>query len=168
MRTAVFVAALLFTTSALAQEHARDHAQPQTQGSETSWPPAGAADQKAAPSDKGRILYYRNPMGLSDKSPVPKKDTMGMDYIPVYENEIPPTITDHAADTVFDAKAMAAARDLLRYEHGGEPYSLVMVNILEFQARSGKDGYRWDGEAWYGGDLNRAVIKSKEIGRAHV
>ncbi|SFM81680.1 efflux RND transporter periplasmic adaptor subunit [Nitrosomonas communis] len=39
---------------------------------------------------KGKILYYRNPMGLSDTSPVPKKDPMGMDYIPVYEGEEPP------------------------------------------------------------------------------
>ena len=35
---------------------------------------------------KGRILYYRNPMGQPDTSPVPKKDSMGMDYIPVYED----------------------------------------------------------------------------------
>jgi membrane fusion protein, copper/silver efflux system len=34
-----------------------------------------------------RILYYRNPMGLPDISYVPKKDSMGMDYIPVYEGE---------------------------------------------------------------------------------
>jgi membrane fusion protein, copper/silver efflux system len=34
-----------------------------------------------------KILFYRNPMGLPDTSPVPKKDTMGMDYIPVYEGE---------------------------------------------------------------------------------
>jgi Cu(I)/Ag(I) efflux system membrane fusion protein len=34
-----------------------------------------------------RILYYRNPMGLPDTSKVPKKDWMGMDYIPVYEGE---------------------------------------------------------------------------------
>lgn len=32
-----------------------------------------------------KILYYRNPMGLPDTSPVPKQDTMGMDYVPVYE-----------------------------------------------------------------------------------
>ena len=32
-----------------------------------------------------KILYYRNPMGLADTSPVPKQDSMGMDYIPVYE-----------------------------------------------------------------------------------
>lgn len=34
-----------------------------------------------------KLLYYRNPMGLPDSSPVPKKDPMGMDYIPVYEGE---------------------------------------------------------------------------------
>ena len=34
-----------------------------------------------------KILYYRNPMGLPDTSPVPKKDSMGMDYIPVYADE---------------------------------------------------------------------------------
>lgn len=32
-------------------------------------------------------LYYRNPMGLADTSPVPKKDSMGMDYIAVYADE---------------------------------------------------------------------------------
>jgi RND family efflux transporter MFP subunit len=36
-----------------------------------------------------RILYYRNAMGLPDTSPVPKKDPMGMDYVPVYEGEQP-------------------------------------------------------------------------------
>ena len=32
-----------------------------------------------------KILFYRNPMGLPDTSPAPKKDPMGMDYVPVYE-----------------------------------------------------------------------------------
>jgi membrane fusion protein, copper/silver efflux system len=34
-----------------------------------------------------RIKYYRNPMGLPDKSATPKKDNMGMDYLPVYEDD---------------------------------------------------------------------------------
>ncbi|MDP2818859.1 MAG: efflux RND transporter periplasmic adaptor subunit [Polaromonas sp.] len=34
-----------------------------------------------------KVLYYRNPMGLPDQSPVPKKDPMGMAYLPVYEGE---------------------------------------------------------------------------------
>ena len=44
------------------------------------------AAASAAPSDR-KIKYYRNPMGLPDTSPVPKQDSMGMDYIPVYEGE---------------------------------------------------------------------------------
>lgn len=47
---------------------------------------AGSAGATAEQGGK-KILYYRNPMGLPDTSPVPKKDSMGMDYIPVYEGE---------------------------------------------------------------------------------
>ena len=40
----------------------------------------------ATPMDR-KVKYYRNPMGLPDTSPVPKKDSMGMDYIPVFEGD---------------------------------------------------------------------------------
>lgn len=40
----------------------------------------------AAPAAR-KPLYYRNPMGLPDTSPVPKQDEMGMDYIPVYAED---------------------------------------------------------------------------------
>jgi len=43
---------------------------------------AGAAGKK-----ERKLLYYRNPMGLPDTSPVPKKDPMGMDYLAVYTGE---------------------------------------------------------------------------------
>lgn len=46
-----------------------------------------AKPEQAAAKQGRRILYYRNPMGLPDTSPVPKKDWMGMDYIAVYEGE---------------------------------------------------------------------------------
>jgi membrane fusion protein, copper/silver efflux system len=34
-----------------------------------------------------KLLFYRNPMGLPDTSPTPKKDPMGMAYVAVYEGE---------------------------------------------------------------------------------
>lgn len=37
--------------------------------------------------EERKVLYYRNPMGLPDTSPVPKKDGMGMNYVPVYADE---------------------------------------------------------------------------------
>lgn len=73
----------------------------------------------AASKGKRKILYYRNPMGLPDTSPVPKKDWMGMDYIPVYEGEEPGSDT---AVTISPAKVQrlgvrterAAMRELTR------------------------------------------------------
>ncbi|MEJ5992363.1 efflux RND transporter periplasmic adaptor subunit [Ramlibacter sp. PS3R-8] len=53
---------------------ARRHAAPSSEGAIAS----------AAPAAR-KVLYYRNPMGLPDTSAVPKKDPMGMDYIPVYQ-----------------------------------------------------------------------------------
>ena len=57
-------------------------------GAATDVARAAPASAPAA-ATKPRILYYRNPMGLADTSPVPKKDQMGMDYVPVYEGEEP-------------------------------------------------------------------------------
>ena len=45
------------------------------------------APKQQAPQATRKLLYYRNPMGLADTSPVPKKDGMGMDYIPVYDGD---------------------------------------------------------------------------------
>jgi Cu(I)/Ag(I) efflux system membrane fusion protein len=47
-----------------------------------------AADADAGADEPRRVLYYRNPMGHDDTSAVPKKDPMGMDYIPVYADEV--------------------------------------------------------------------------------
>jgi Cu(I)/Ag(I) efflux system membrane fusion protein len=47
----------------------------------------GYGIQDTVRSGERKPLYYRNPMGLPDTSPVPKKDSMGMDYVPVYEGE---------------------------------------------------------------------------------
>ena len=51
--------------------------------------PVQATAPAAAPAATAKplVLYYRNPMGLPDTSPVPKKDQMGMDYIAVYADE---------------------------------------------------------------------------------
>ena len=48
---------------------------------------AAEAIYVAASTGERKVLYYRNPMGTPDTSPVPKKDPMGMDYIPVYADE---------------------------------------------------------------------------------
>jgi Cu(I)/Ag(I) efflux system membrane fusion protein len=75
---------------------------------------------KQAAKDKGgsrKILYYRNPMGLADTSPVPKKDWMGMDYIAVYEGEDEPGTVTVSLDKVQRSgvrTALVERRSLVR------------------------------------------------------
>ena len=56
---------------------------PTAPGAIAAMPGASAPAGDTAKQEK-KLLYYRNPMGLPDTSPVPKKDPMGMDYIAVY------------------------------------------------------------------------------------
>jgi Cu(I)/Ag(I) efflux system membrane fusion protein len=63
----------------------RDFKPVYAEGSGSSGNQPGSAPQ--LPERRTAILYYRNPMGLPDISHVPKKDPMGMDYIPVHEGE---------------------------------------------------------------------------------
>lgn len=52
--------------------------------------PRGVISAASAQADQacpgGKVKYYRNPMGTPDTSPVPRKDSMSMDYIPVCED----------------------------------------------------------------------------------
>jgi Cu(I)/Ag(I) efflux system membrane fusion protein len=51
------------------------------------YPASVPSSATVAPNAERRILYYRNPMGLADTSPIPKQDAMGMAYVPVYAGE---------------------------------------------------------------------------------
>lgn len=56
-------------------------------GADISFEEASAPEtMPTVPMDR-KIKYYRHPMGLPDTSLTPKKDSMGMNYIPVYEGE---------------------------------------------------------------------------------
>ena len=69
-----------------------------------------------------------------------------------------------AAARYWGVEAMAKADRDLRREHGGMNYPTVMLNIAEYQGRKRRDGYRWDGEASFGGDIDRFVLKSEGEG----
>jgi len=76
----------------------------------------------------------------------------------------PPVPTTRAADAFYDPVAMARAERRMRREHGGMAMHQVILNIAEVQVRNGRDGYRWDGEGWFGGDIHRLVVKSEGEG----
>lgn len=76
----------------------------------------------------------------------------------------PPVPSDHYADRQFPASEMARSRNEMMRGQGGNSFGLLALNIFEYQAHSGRDGYRWDGEGWYGGDINRLWMKSEGEG----
>ena len=67
----------------------------------------------------------------------------------------------HAADAVFGRESMAEAREDLRREHGSIVTSKVMLDQVEARIRQGRDGYLVEGEAWYGGDINKLWVKTE-------
>ncbi|MEG3086874.1 copper resistance protein B [Sphingomonas sp. PB4P5] len=76
----------------------------------------------------------------------------------------PAPSTALAASRYYGEAATNEANRNLRREHGGMTYYQILFNLAEYQARSGGDGYRWDGEAWIGGDVNRLTLKSEGEG----
>lgn len=141
MKTLAAVALLVVSAPALAQEqdpHA-GHAMQSEPSSQPADPHAGH-NMEAEPADQPAIG--------NAPPPAPPKD--------------------HAADSVWGAEPMAAARRQLDREAGSFTGSMLRVDLFEYQARSGRDGYRFEGEGWLGGDINRLVVKAEgegEIGR---
>ncbi|MES2058045.1 MAG: copper resistance protein B [Pseudomonadota bacterium] len=84
--------------------------------------------------------------------------------LPAGDGSAPAAGEPNYADTVWGAEAMAASRAMLRKEHGGGTFSQIMFNLAEYQVRKGRDGFRWEGEGWFGGDINRLVVKSEGSG----
>lgn len=75
----------------------------------------------------------------------------------------PPPPTDHPADRFFPADRMAAAREALT-KHTRFSTLALQIDRLEYRAGKGKDGFGWEGQAWYGGDIDRLVVASEGEG----
>ena len=84
--------------------------------------------------------------------------------LPAGNAPAPEAPRDHAADRAYPPEDMAMAREHLQHHHGGQNFSRVLLNLAEGQFGNGRDGYRWDGQAWFGGDVNRLLIKSEGEG----
>jgi copper resistance protein B len=98
------------------------------------------------------------------RAPAPNSMATGGTALPAGNAPAPAAPEANYADRIWGREAMAPARATLRSEHGGMSFSQLMLNLAEVQFRRGRDGYRWDGEFWYGGDINRLTIKSEGEG----
>ena len=117
----------------------------------------GAMDHGAM--DHGAMGHAAMPAAAADTA-----GKLGTD-LPPGDAPAPPPPLSHYADRIWDPAAMARGRAIMMgRDGGGQRFAQVMVNLAEYGIRNGRDGYRWDGEAWFGGDIDRLVAKSEGEG----
>ncbi|MBS7670943.1 copper resistance protein B [Croceicoccus gelatinilyticus] len=92
--------------------------------------------------------------------------TMDHGAMPMGGTVAPSTATGpaNAADAIWGTDAMAASRTALVHETSGMPVLWLQADRLEYQAKDGPDGYLWDVQGYYGGDLDKFWIKSEGEG----
>ena len=71
---------------------------------------------------------------------------------------------ENAADAFYGQGEMAEARGVLRREHGAIKTYRFLIDQLESRIGKGRDGYAWNGQAWYGGDINKLWITTEGEG----
>jgi Cu(I)/Ag(I) efflux system membrane fusion protein len=115
-------------------------------------PSAEMASGTTAPAER-KILYYRNPMGLADTSPEPKKDSMDMDYITVYADEVPGAVAANAEST---------PGRVLYYRH---PMGLPDTSPVPKQDSMGMDYIPvYEGEVSTSGQVKISLDKVQKLG----
>lgn len=145
-RGLVLVAALLASPPVLAQDHSghEGHGHHAGHGAQAAPPPA---DPPPADAHAGH--------GVPRPGPA---------LPPVGAAPPPAPPADHAADALFDPAAMARARKALLHEAGGMTFGSVGLDLAELRTGKGRDAYHWEGEAWFGGDIERALIRTEGEG----
>jgi copper resistance protein B len=96
-----------------------------------------------------------------------KMDHGAMDMAPIPEGPPPAAAGSgppRAADPIWGAEAMRASRKALRVENGGMRYFWFQGDRAEYRARDGHDGYLWDVQGYYGGDIDKFWFKSEGEG----
>ena len=134
-------------------------------------PPAGPAstdhDMSAMPvtdTSKPDASVMADPHAGHDMSGMAETPGMEPPESAIGNTPAPAPPTDHAADSVFGADQMAPSRSMLRQENGGMPAYSIAFNLAEYRVQKGGDAYRWDGEGWFGGDIDRFVVKTEGEG----
>lgn len=70
----------------------------------------------------------------------------------------------HAADAIYGEETMARARAYNHATHGDMLTGTLMAERLEARFKDGEEGFLWDLQGWYGGDIDKFVLKSEGEG----
>jgi len=153
------MAALTVATPLMAQDHgAMDHsmhqmpaadvAEPEVDHSQMDHGKMGEAEETAEPMDHSSMDHGKMDHGTAAPATVSIAESG------------PP----NAADAIWGAEAMRASREAVYDEHGNMQLFWFQGDRAELRMRQGKDGYLWDVQGYYGGDLDKFWFKSEGEG----
>ncbi|WP_226698758.1 copper resistance protein B [Qipengyuania gaetbuli] len=150
MKTALALPLILFALPAAAQDHS-GHTGHEGHTEEPAKAPAKAPAPFKLPDMTGapQMDHSAHQVGDLPSGPPPAEAFEG---------------PQHAADAIFGAEAMAAARAENHATHGEMKTGTVMVERLEARVADGHDAFLWDVQGWYGGDIDKFVFKSEGEG----
>ena len=154
-------AAALYVMPAAAQDHSahQDNDPPEEPKTHDH-----SAHTEPAPAPK--------PFVLPDMTGAPVMDHSAHTVDDVPKGPPPPEAFEgpqHAADEIYGAARMAEARANNHATHGDMTTGTVLAERFEARISGGESAYLWDVQGWYGGDINKFVVKSEgegEIGGA--
>ncbi|MEH6662192.1 MAG: copper resistance protein B [Parasphingorhabdus sp.] len=133
--------AMVAATPALAQDHSQmDHS---------------AHQMPAAPEEAPEVDHSQMDHGAMGHGPP------AAPQVPSPNNLTGPP---NAADAIWGPDAMRLAREALYQEHGNMQIFWFQGDRLEYRARQGDDGYLWDLQGYYGGDIDKFWFKSEGEG----
>lgn len=158
---------------------------PMTQGQPVMTMPMGQSGQEAGQMDHSRMNHGAMPQdqaaqgetnhGQMQHDPAPRQAMQGMDHSAMQmgsDDDIPllPPPPEagsgpaRAAVAIWGEEAMIEARrELVRETDGGLRF-WFQGDRLEYRAREGADGYLWDIQGYYGGDIDKFWFKSEGEG----
>ena len=70
----------------------------------------------------------------------------------------------HAQDLFFNPAEAARSRVELAQGHGGMLTQKFLIDQLEVTVGDGREGYAWDAQFWYGGDIDKFWLKTEGEG----
>lgn len=133
-----------------ARKPADDHSQHDGHGA-ASEAPAAAIDPNCTP-DHAAMGHCTPNVGKSNLLQIGTN-------LPAGDAPAPPPPSIWMADAVWGEGAMAHSRHMMMVENGGQKYKFLRLDA-EYASRKGRDSASWGAEFWYGGDINRVVVKS--------
>ncbi|GGD60863.1 copper resistance protein B [Croceicoccus mobilis] len=173
MRKTIPIGAALLLASApaaaAAQDH--DHAAPAPAADDTCPMPDHAAMGEGA-MDHG-AMDHGDMSACRSEADEQLMDHSGMNHstmageAPIPQTPPPPEAFEgpaHAADAIVGAEKMAASRAAVAREVSGMNLLWIQGERAEYRAREGSDGYLWDIQGYYGGDIDKLWVKSEGEG----